>query len=57
MIFNLMFSVGVEMSTLRAISLEVKSEPFGSIHEYLSPCLAWAGMGQAFQQVRDFIRS
>ena len=52
MIFNLMFSLGVEMSTLRAISLVVKSEPFGSIHEYLSPCLAWAGMGQAFPQVR-----
>ena len=52
MIFNLMFSVGVEMSTLRAISLVVKSEPFGSTHEYLSTCLAWAGMGQAFRKVR-----
>ena len=35
MIFNLMFSLGVEMSTLRAISLVIKSELFGSIHEYL----------------------
>ena len=47
-----MISVGVKMSTLRALSSVVKSEPFGTVHEYLSPCLAWAGMGQAFPQVR-----